>query len=81
MSGLNDPESKRATIEQRNRLFVGDEVEVFGPGKDFFNWTIEEMIDEDGRSIDVANKARQIFTAPVPRPVKAKDMIRKKVEG
>ena len=39
------------------------------------------MIDEDGRSIDVANKARQIFTAPVPRPVKAKDMIRKKVEG
>ena len=76
-----DPESKRATIEQRNRLFVGDEVEVFGPGKDFFNWTIEEMIDEDGRSIDVANKARQIFTAPVPRPVNAKDMIRKKVEG
>ena len=76
-----DPETKRATIEQRNRLFVGDEVEVFGPGKDFFNWTIEEMIDEDGRSIDVANKARQIFTAPVPQAVRAKDMIRKKVEG
>lgn len=76
-----DPETKRATIEQRNRLFVGDEVEVFGPGKDFFNWTIEEMIDEEGRSIDVANKARQIFTAPVPQAVRAKDMIRKKVEG
>ena len=76
-----DPETKRATIEQRNRLFVGDEVEVFGPGKDFFNWTIEEMIDEEGRSIDVANKARQIFTAPVPQEVRAKDMIRKKVEG
>ena len=75
-----DPDTKRATIEQRNRLFCGDEVEVFGPGKDFFTWTIEDMIDEDGAPLEVANKARQVFTATVPQPVEAKDMIRKKVQ-
>lgn len=75
-----DPDTKRATIEQRNRLFRGDEVEVFGPGKDFFTWTIEDMTDEDGAPLEVANKARQVFTATVPHPVEAKDMIRKKVQ-
>ena len=75
-----DPETKRATIEQRNRIFVGDEVEVFGPGKDYFTWTIEDMVDQAGTPLEVANKARQVFTAAIPRPVEAKDMIRKKVE-
>lgn len=75
-----DPETKRATIEQRNRIFVGDEVEVFGPGKDYFTWTIEDMVDEAGTPLEVANKARQVFTAAIPHPVEAKDMIRKKVE-
>ncbi|MDY3118628.1 MAG: U32 family peptidase [Peptoniphilus sp.] len=75
-----DPRTKRATIEQRNRFFVGDTVEVFGPGKDFFTWTVEDMLDEEGNAMDVANKARQVFTAQVPSPVEAKDMIRKKVE-
>ncbi len=28
-----DEDTKLATVEQRNRMFVGDEVEVFGPGK------------------------------------------------
>ena len=75
-----DPETKRATIEQRNRIFVGDEVEVFGPGKDYFTWTIEDMVDEAGTPLEVANKARQVFTAAILHPVEAKDMIRKKVE-
>lgn len=75
-----DPETKRATIEQRNRIFIGDEVEVFGPGKDYFTWTIEDMVDQAGTPLEVANKARQVFTAAISRPVEAKDMIRKKVE-
>lgn len=75
-----DPETKRATIEQRNRIFNGDEVEVFGPGKEFFTWTIEDMADEEGVPMEVANKARQVFTATISRPVEAKDMIRKKVQ-
>ncbi|WP_108830779.1 peptidase U32 family protein [Aedoeadaptatus coli] len=75
-----DPETKRATIEQRNRIFCGDEVEVFGPGKDFFTWTIDDMVDEEGAPMEVANKARQVFTAIVPQAVEAKDMIRKKVQ-
>lgn len=75
-----DPKTKRATIEQRNRIFRGDEVEVFGPGKDFFTWTIGDMADEEGAPLEVANKARQVFTATVPQAVEAKDMIRKKVQ-
>ncbi len=31
-----DENTKIATIEQRNRMFVGDEIEIFGPNVDFF---------------------------------------------
>ncbi|MDD7363834.1 MAG: U32 family peptidase [Peptoniphilus sp.] len=75
-----DEEAERVTIEQRNRVFEGDTVEIFGPGKKHFLWTIEDMRDEDGEPIDVANKARQVFTAHLDRPVDRKDMIRKKID-
>ena len=47
---------------------------------DYFLWKIEDMRDEEGNSIEVANKARQIFTARLGRPVEPKDMIRKKID-
>ena len=47
-------ESKIATVEQRNRMFVGDEVEVFEPNKDYFIQRIDKMWDEEGNEIEVA---------------------------
>ena len=72
-----DPETKIATIEQRNRIFVGEEVEVFGPGKDYFTQKIENMWDKDDNEIEVAPHAQQILKIKMDYPVEKYDLIRK----
>lgn len=73
-----DDLSQVATVEQRNRMFLGEEIEVFGPNKDFFIQTIEKMWDEDGNEIDVAPHPQQIVKIKMKRSVSSMDMIRKK---
>ena len=75
-----DEESNVATVEQRNRMFIGDEIEVFGPNKDFFIQTIEKMWDEEGNEIDVAPHPQQIVKIKMIKAVNRMDMIRKKRE-
>ncbi len=65
-----------ATVEQRNRMFVGDTVEITGPGRDFFVQTIEWMKDADGNNIDAAPHPQQVVTMPVKHPVKPFDILR-----
>lgn len=66
-----------ATIEQRNRMFKGDAIEVFGPNKEYFSQTIEEMWDEEGESIDVAPHPQQIIKMKMDQEVEAYHIIRK----
>lgn len=75
-----DEETKIATVEQRNRMFVGEEIEVFGPNKEFFTQTIEKMWDEAGNEIDVAPHPQQIIKILMIKPVSSMDMIRKERE-
>ena len=72
-----DEETKIATIEQRNRIFVGEEVEVFGPGKDYFTQKIEKMWDKNDNEIDVAPHAQQILKIKMDYPVERYDLVRK----
>ena len=72
-----DKESGIATVEQRNRMFVGEEIEVFGPGKDYFVQTIGEMWDEENVPIDVAPHPQQILRLKTMQPVERFDLIRK----
>lgn len=73
-----DPQSRRATIEQRNKIVIGDEIEVMGPKRDFFSQSIREMIDQDGASIDEAPHPQQIFSMLMDFPVKPGDILRKR---
>lgn len=75
-----DEETKVATVEQRNRMFVGEEIEVFGPNKEYFTQTIEKMWDEEGNEIEVAPHPQQIIKILMEKPVKTMDMIRKERE-
>ncbi len=75
-----DEESQIATIEQRNRMFVGEEIEVFGPGKDFFTQKIEKMWDSEANPIEVAPHAQQIIKIKMDQKVAKMDIIRKEVE-
>jgi putative protease len=72
-----DKETKIATIEQRNRIFIGDEVEIFGPGKDYFTQKIEKMWDEEGNEIEVAPHPQQIIKMNVDQEVEKFYLIRK----
>lgn len=72
-----DKETKIATIEQRNRMFVGEEIEIFGPGREHFAQKIEEMWDEEGNLIDVAPHPQQIVKMKVDEDVERFYLIRK----
>jgi len=71
-----DYKTKLATIEQRNRMFLGDEIEVFGPYKDFFTQKITNMWDENGEKIEIAPHPQQIITMKMDKTVEAWDIIR-----
>lgn len=72
-----DEKSQIATLEQRNRIFVGDVVEVFGPNKDFFSQTIDKMWNEKDEEIEVAPHAQEIIKIKTKNPVNKFDLLRK----
>ena len=72
-----DKETKIATVEQRNRMFLGDEIEVFGPNRDFFIQKIEYMTDDKGQPLEVAPHPQQILKIKMDQDV-AKDFIIRK---
>lgn len=72
-----DENTKIATISQRNRFFVGDEIEIMQPGKPFFKQKVEYMEDEKGESISVAPHAAMTVRMPVCEPVTKDAILRK----
>lgn len=75
-----DADTAFATVEQRNKIAVGDEVEIFGPDCGYFRQKIEIMLNEDGEEISEAPHAQQVLKIKVSKPVASKFMIRKKKE-
>ncbi len=75
-----DEETKIATIEQRNRIFKGDEVEIFGPGVEHFTQKIDYMLDKNNNPIDVAPHAQMIFKIKVDKPIGKDYMLRRNRE-
>lgn len=67
-----------ATVEQRNKMVIGDEIEVFGPLTDSFNQKLELMYNEEGEAVDAAPHPQQILKIKMDKPVKPFFMLRKK---
>lgn len=74
-----DAETKIATIEQRNYFKLGDEVEFFGPFKGTQTYTIDNIFDEDGNSIEVVRHPKQIVQIKLPFVVAKNDFMRIKL--
>ncbi|MBA5850557.1 U32 family peptidase [Clostridium sp. cel8] len=72
-----DREKKIATIEQRNKVYSGDKVEVLSPKGDNFIITLDDMRDENGEKIDSAPRAQMIFTVQTDSDLKIDDMLLK----
>lgn len=75
-----DPETGFAIVEQRNKMVIGDEIEIFGPHKDFFTQTLREMYNEEGEAIEAAPHPQQILKIRMEQPVGADFMLRKRKE-
>lgn len=66
-----------ATVEQRNRMFIGDEIEVIGPHRKLFAQKIEKMWNEEGEEIAAAPHPQQIITMKMEEPVEKHDILRR----
>ena len=73
-----DKETKIARIEQRNRMIVGDVIEVMSPNKDYFVQTIESMKNEEGEEIRTAPHAQMIVYMPMAEEVEPFAILRRK---
>ncbi|MDP4095231.1 U32 family peptidase [Paenibacillus sp. P96] len=73
-----DPETRRATIQQRNHFKPGQQIEFFGPNGTFFKQTVGTLWDEEGNELDAARHPLQPVKMVVEQPVSYFDMMRKK---
>lgn len=53
----------RYFIGQKNRIFSGDKIKIMRPAGDIIETVMTELRDEEGNSIEVANKAAMDFSA------------------
>ena len=72
-----NPETKEAIIEQRNRFFPGEEIEIFGNSKDFFEYTIDSIRNAKGEELEVANKPKEKIYMTIDLPLEEGDMLRR----
>lgn len=67
------------TLEQRNYFKPGDEVEVFGPNIETYNFIIPDIYDEDGNVLEVAKHPRQIIKFKIDKKFYKDDIMRIKI--
>lgn len=70
-----DKESQIATIEQRNRVFKGEKVEILTPDKESFSIILENMWDEEGTEIESAPHPQMIYKIKTEENLKPSDML------
>lgn len=73
-----DEKTGIATIEQRNRMYVGDKIEVVNPVGDYFIQKIESMKNIDNEEITVAPHPQMTIYIPLKQKAYKYAMLRKK---
>ena len=69
-----------AVVEQRNKMTLGDEIEVFGPDIPFFKQALESMYDaESGEPLESAPHPQQVLRIKMDQAVKENYILRKAI--
>ncbi len=68
-----------AIVEVRNYFKKGDTVQIFGPTMDTIEFTIDEIINDEGEAIEFCNHPKDIVKIRTDRPVEENAMMRIKV--
>ena len=74
-----DPMTQIATVEQRNNMKLGQEIEVFQPVGAPFRQKLSEMWDEEGQEIAAAPHPQQIVRMRMTQEVAANSILRRDV--
>ena len=74
-----DYENGNIILEVRNQFSVGEIVQVFSSSGKVKEFIIEEILDEDNKKIDRANKPKSIVKIPSNEKFEKNSMMRKKV--
>ncbi len=69
-------ETKRALLIQKNKLSVGDKIEILTPGKIGFSTTVGTLYNEEGEKIECAPHAQMKFYMETECELKEGDIIR-----
>ncbi|SUY47356.1 peptidase U32 [Clostridium putrefaciens] len=70
-----DPLTNIVTVEQRNKVLNGDNLEVLSPNGNDVSVCVNNMTDESNNDIDSAPRAQMIFKFYTVNPLKPKDML------
>ena len=74
-----DAETGYATVEQRNNMKVGQEIEIFQPHLFGYRQILQEMYDEEGELIQVAPHPQQIVKIRMDKPVEPYTILRRNI--
>lgn len=74
-----DQQGDRLIVDQRNRFFEGDILEVLEPGQKPYTLTVRDLVREaDGTRTEAANKATEVYSFAVDRTVSPDAILRRK---
>lgn len=74
-----DQQGNRLIVDQRNRFFEGDTLEVLEPGQKPYTLTVRDLVREaDGTRTEAANKATEVYSFTVDRTVSPDAILRRK---
>ena len=68
-----------ATVEQRNNMKIGQEIEVFQPKLAGYRQVLSEMYNDEGEPIDVAPHPQQIVKIRMAQPVEPYAILRRDI--
>ncbi|MFZ7133860.1 MAG: peptidase U32 family protein [Eubacteriales bacterium] len=74
-----DENTKMATIEQRNKINIGDQLEIMQPHKGFFPYIVKEMWDDEDNLIKSIPYPKAIFKMRIEQKVSPMDILRHQV--
>lgn len=72
-----DDNTELALVEQRNKMNIGDEIEIIGPNREMFKQIIKKMWDDEGNIIVSAPHPQQKVRIKMDKPVGKYDILRR----
>ena len=76
-----DHENKCIILVERNYFKPTDEIEIFTPSMEVYEYTVDEIFDEDMNQLEVARHPEQILKLKFDKELPAYSMLRLKKKG